>query len=254
MGRPFPLLAGLTSMAFAVATAAWAQIIIEPVPNPADKVPQDREHSLRILPEPGRPENRVPEPSLAEPNVPEIASPVPPILMSAARLALLNSTVKVENPAGLSLELMPDLTVDAGSKLGFRVSTRKPGYLIIIDIDASGKLTQFFPNTATVTRGQRDVSNLVRPGRPLTIPQAGTPFANFEFVAEPPTGVAMAVALLSERPVQVVDLPDAPPPAAAPGEVLKFVRDQVLSLRIPSRDGGLEQPTWSIDGRFYAIK
>jgi hypothetical protein len=259
MGRALPLLAGLSFMALA-ATATWAQIIIEPVPNPADKAPQDREHSLRILPEPGT----APEPGLPEPSTPEIAFPaVPPVMsspatspvaVSIARLALLNSTIKVENPAGVSLELMPDLTVEAGSKVGFRITTRKAGYVIILDINASGKLTQLFPNTATVTRGQRDVSNLVRPGRPLTIPQAGTPFANFEFVAEPPPGIAMAVAVLSDRPVQVVDLPDAPPPAAASGEMLKFVRNQVLSLRIAGRDGGLEQPSWSIDGRFYAIK
>jgi len=64
----------------------------------------------------------------------------------------------------------------------------------------------------------------------------------------------MAVAVLSDRPVQVVDLPDTPPPAAAPGETLKFIRDQVLALRVSGRDGTLEQPTWSMDGRFYAIK
>jgi len=257
MRRAWPVL-GLSVMSLA-ATAAWAQVIIEPVPNRDDNARQDREHSLRIYPGHGGAEADAPiagspGPGGLEIMPPGVANSVSPAAVLSARLALLNSTAKVENPAGVSLELMPDLTIAAGSKVGFRITTRKPGYLIILDIDPTGKLTQLFPNTATVTRGQRDISNRVRPGRPLTIPQAGTPFANFEFVAEPPLGVAIAVAVLSDRPVQVVDLPDTPPPAAAPGETLKFIRDQVLALRVSGRDGTLEQPTWSMDGRFYAIK
>jgi hypothetical protein len=64
----------------------------------------------------------------------------------------------------------------------------------------------------------------------------------------------MAVAMLSDRPVQVVDLPDAPPPAFAPTETLKYVRDQARTLKVPSHDGNLAQPAWSIDGKFYLIK
>jgi hypothetical protein len=55
--------------------------------------------------------------------------------------------------------------------------------------------------------------------------------------------------------VQVVDLPDSPPPARAPADTLKYVRDQVRTLKIANRDGGpLTQPSWSIDGKFYLIK
>jgi hypothetical protein len=180
-------------------------------------------------------------------------TPAPPI--SVVRLELLNSTVKIDNAAGVSLDLIPNLEVIAGSKVGFRITTKKQGYLILLDVDASGKLTQIFPNTAAVTRGMRDAPNLIRPGRPLTIPQLGTPYAGFEFVAEPPAGVAMVVALLSDKPVQVVDLPDAPPPAFAPGDTLKYVRDQTRTLKVPSQDGNqLEQPNWSFDGKFYLIK
>jgi hypothetical protein len=180
------------------------------------------------------------------------ATPVPGI--SPVRIELLNSSVKVENSAGVSLDLIPNLEVIAGSKIGFRVTTKKPGYLILVDVDASGKLTQIFPNATAATRGSRDASNLVRPGRPLTIPQLGTPYAGFEFVAEPPAGIAMVVALLSDKPVQVVDLPDAPAPAFAPSDTLKYVRDQARTLKLPSEGGGLEQPNWSFDGKFYLIK
>jgi hypothetical protein len=189
------------------------------------------------------------------PGAPEALQATPAPTISAVRLELLNSTVKIDNAAGVSLDLIPNLEVIAGSKIGFRISTKKQGYLILLDVDASGKLTQIFPNTATVTRGLRDAPNLVRPGRPLTIPQFGTPYAGFEFVADPPAGVAMVVALLSDKPVQVVDLPDAPPPAFAPGDTLKYVRDKTRTLKVPSQDGNqLEQPNWSFDGKFYLIK
>jgi hypothetical protein len=181
------------------------------------------------------------------------ATPVPDI--SLARLELLNSNIKVENPAGVSVDLIAKLEVPTGSKIGFRVATKKAGYLILLDVDANGKLTQIFPDPTAATHGLRDAINLIKPGRLLTIPQRGSPYAGLKFVADPPAGVAMVVALLSDKPVQVVDLPDTPPPAFAPADALKYVRDQARTLKVANPDGGLPaQPNWSIDGKFYLIK
>jgi len=188
------------------------------------------------------------------PDIPEApaATRVPDI---SSRLVLLNSTVKVENSAGVSVDLLPKLEVSVGSKIGFRIATKKTGYLILLDVDASGRLTQIFPNPTAATHGLRDTANLIRPGRPLTLPQLGTPYRGANFVADLPAGIAMVVALLSDKPVQVVDLPDTPPPGFAPGDTLKYVRDQARTLKVPNPDGGrLEQPNWSIDGKFYLIK
>jgi hypothetical protein len=189
------------------------------------------------------------------PDVPEAPADTQAPEISPMRLELLNSTVKVENSAGVSVDLIPKLEVPVGSKIGFRIATKKPGYLILLDVDASGRLTQIFPNPTTAAHGLRDATNLVKPRRPLTIPQLGTPYARFDFVADPPAGIAMVVALLSDKPVQVVDLPDTPPPGFAPGDTLKYVRDQARTLKVPNPDGGrLEQPNWSIEGKFYLIK
>jgi hypothetical protein len=172
--------------------------------------------------------------------------------ISTARLELLNATIKVDNPAGVSVDLIPELEVPAGSKIELRIATKKAGYLIVLDVDANGRLTQIFPDPAAATHGLRDAINLIKPGRPLTIPQRGNPL---DFVADPPAGIAMVVALLSDKPVQVVDLPDTPPPAFAPADTLNYVRDQARTLKIANPDGGpLVQPTWSIGGKFYLIK
>ena len=184
---------------------------------------------------------------------PPAATAVPDI--SAMRLELLNSNAKVENSAVVSVDLVRGLEVSAGSKIGFRVATKKMGYLILLDVDASGRLMQIFPNPTAATHGVRDAANLIRPGRPVDIPQLGTPYGGYEFVAGLPAGIALVVALLSDKPVQVVDLPDAPSPAAAPGETLKYVREQAKALKVPNPDSGrLEEPNWSIDGKFYLIK
>jgi len=189
------------------------------------------------------------------PDVPEAPAAARAPDISPMRLELLNSTVKVENSAGVSVDLLPRLEVPAGSKIGFRIATKKTGYLILLDVDANGRLTQIFPNPTTATHGLREATNLIKPGRPLTLPQFGTPYARFDFVADLPAGIAMVVALLSDKPVQVVDLPDTPPPGFAPGDTLKYVRDQARTLKVPNPEGGrLEQPNWSIDGKFYLIK
>jgi hypothetical protein len=189
------------------------------------------------------------------PNGPDALAPEAGPSLSPAQLDALNSNTKAENPAGVSIELIPSGEVTAGSKVGFRITTKKQGYLILLNVTATGKLTQIFPSLEATTRGARDASNLIRPGRPLTIPQLGSPYATFEFVADPPAGIAMAVALLSDKPVQVVDLPDAPPPAFAPNDTLKYVIDKARLLMLPSANGAeMERPKWSFDGKFYLIK
>jgi hypothetical protein len=186
-------------------------------------------------------------------DVPDNTAPMP--TMSAADLASLNRNVKIDNAAGLTLDIIPGGEVIAGSKIGFRLTTKKPGYLILLNVDAAGKLTQIFPEIPTEAGAVREDPSLIKPGKPLIIPQLGSPYATFEFIAEPPAGVAMFVALLSDKPVQLVDLPNAPPPAFAPGDTLKYVRDQTLTLVVPSRNGDqLERPKWSFDGKVYLIK
>ena len=205
-------------------------------PGSAGKNKPPQERSVRVLTD-----------------VPDNTSPMPS--MSAADLASLNLNVKIDNAAGLTLDIIPSGEVIAGSKIGFRLTTKKPGYLILLNVDAAGKLTQIFPEIPTETGAVREEPSLIKPGKPLIIPQLGSPYATFEFIAEPPAGVAMFVALLSDKPVQLVDLPNAPPPAFAPGDTLKYVRDQTLTLVVPSRNGDqLERPKWSFDGKVYLIK
>lgn len=186
-------------------------------------------------------------------DVPDNAPPPPSL--SPADLASINQNMKTDNAAGLTLDIIPSGEVIAGSRIGFRLTTKKPGYVILLNVDAAGKLTQIFPEAPTETGPVREAPSLIKPGTPLVVPELGSPYATFEFIAEPPAGLAMVVGLLSDKPVQLVDLPNAPPPAFAPADTLKYVRDQTLTLVVPSRNGNqLERPNWSFDGKVYLIK
>lgn len=214
-----------------MATMAQAE---DPAPPGPDN--PSRERPVKVLP--GAPDNPADAPSV-----------------SAADLASINLGMKTDNSAGLTLDIIPGGEVTAGSKIGFRFTTKKPGYLILLNVDAEGKLSQIFPEAPTEAGAVRNEPCLVKPGKPLIIPQLGSPYATFEFIAEPPAGVAMFVALLSDKPVQLVDLPNAPPPAFAPTNTLKYVRDQTLTLVVPNRENNqLERPKWSFDGKAYLIR
>jgi hypothetical protein len=164
--------------------------------------------------------------------------------------------IKAENAAGLELAILPDVELAAGAKVTLRVATKKQGYLLLVDIDASGKLTQIYPNRHSLqTREAREALNLIKPGQAVTIPNRDNPFAGFEFVAVPPAGVAMIVALLSDRPVHLVDLPDVAPPQTGQA-AFDQLAEVARQLRIAREDnpGKLQEPKWSFDAKLYVVK
>jgi hypothetical protein len=107
-----------------------------------------------------------------------------------------------------------------------------------------------------MTTAGRETANRIRAGKTVTIPEAGSPLAGFEFIAAPPNGVAMVVAILSDRPVQLIDLPDVPPQFTGREEALKYLTDFARTLKIAGNDdsGVLQDTKWSFDAKFYVIR
>ena len=136
-------------------------------------------------------------------------SSVPP----AGNIDIRQTRIRAENPAGLEVEILPDLELSAGTKVSVRVATKKrgshPGRC-----RPDGQTDPIYPNRHMLERRDNPEGlNLTKAGQLVTIPKWANPYAGFEFVASPPMGVAMLVAILSDRPVHLVDLPDIPPPA-----------------------------------------
>jgi len=179
-----------------------------------------------------------------------------PATAPTAGLDVRQVSIRSENSAGLALAILPDVELAAGSKVTFRIATRKQGYLIQVDVDPAGKLTQIYPNRHSLqTRESSEQLNLIKAGQAVTIPNLGDPFAGFEFVAAPPAGIAMIVAVLSDRPVHLIDLPDIAPPQSG-----QAAFDQLFAvarqLRITRADdpGTLQEPKWSFDAKLYVVR
>ena len=162
-----------------------------------------------------------------------------------------------ENLAGVAVEVLPTNVFDLGEKISFRVSTRKPGYLILVDVDSSGKLSQIYPNAISMSgaNGVKEGTNYLKTSQPALIPDKANKAA-FQFVTSTPEGTGMVVAFLSDKPIQFVDLPDVPAPLVGQAQALEFLLAATKELKvIPSNDTGrMEDVKWSITSRFYVIK
>ncbi|WGR92602.1 DUF4384 domain-containing protein [Bradyrhizobium sp. ISRA443] len=157
------------------------------------------------------------------------------------------------NAASISLEILPSQTVSVGGKVSFGVTARKRGYLILVDVDAEGRMSQIFPTPELLAQADGRDINLVRPGVEFVIPTPATRQRGFEYVVAPPTGAALMVAILSERRVQLLDLPDLPRKLQGQAEALSYLSAWTSELRVPD-SGKLVTNNWSFDVKSYSIK
>lgn len=196
-------------------------------------------------------ESGILSPSAVPTAAPPPAAPLAPT--SPASLTNLG-TAKVANSAEVSVEMMPGQTVSVGSRVSFRVTSKKAGYLVLVDVDATGHLTQIYPYAASLARTTRPNGNYIKPGGTLTIPLATDPYAGIQYVVSPPNGQAMIVAILSAQPVQILDLPDVPPDVKDKSEMLVFLAKWTNELRIPDDASQLREARWSFNAKPYIIQ
>jgi len=233
------------------------RIIAEPTPAPA---PPATSTPIAPAPPPAAPNTA--RPSVQAPPSADVAALSPPPSsrrnrLTAAELDALSKSVKLTNPADLAVEISPGPDIALGARVSFRITTKKAGYLILIDVDPNGKLTQIYPNPMSPTaKADRASANLIRPGAPFQLPNLKDGQSQFEFIASPPFGTALVVALLSDRPVQMIDLPDVPAGLLASAAGAEFLATAANELRIadPRNGSAFLQPRWSFDAKFYAIR
>lgn len=159
------------------------------------------------------------------------------------------------NSAKVSLQILPGQTVNVGGKVSFGVTVRKPGYLILVDVDAEGRMSQIFPTPELLAQSDGRDINLVKPGLEFIVPTLAARQRGFEYVVAPPPGSAVMVAILSERRVQLLDLPDLPRKLQGQAEALSYLSAWTSELRVPDNGSGkLVTNNWSFDIKTYSIK
>jgi hypothetical protein len=167
----------------------------------------------------------------------------------------LTSQQKTENSSDVSIEMTAGRNVDVGTEVLFRVSVAKPGYIMLVDIDAAGKMSQIYPRPELLSRFNGPDMNLVKPGNQFVIPSDEQKQQGFKYVVTPPMGSSAVIAILSEKRVQLLDLPDLPQEVKTQADVISTLSKWMDELRIPDvKTGKLEQTNWSIVVKPYSIK
>ena len=245
-----------------------AVLILEGAPSPAASAPQMAPAPESAVPRQEPPAAAPPLPSTStapsESGIPgAVPAPQPPtqpptpttaVAPSPPRVPTDLRTAKVANPAELSLEMIPGQTVSVGSRVSFRITSKKAGYLVLVDVDATGHLSQIYPNTAAVVRTSRTNGNYIKPGGSLNVPVPTDPYGSVQYVVTPPTGEAMIVAILSAVPVQILDLPDVTPDFKDRSEILPYLSKWMNELRIPDNGTELREAKWSLNAKSYIIQ
>ena len=180
---------------------------------------------------------------------------IPTAIMGAQDTSDRNKALaNIPNTASVSLQMSPGQSVSIGTKVSFRVTTRKPGYLLLVDIDANGNMSQIFPSPEMIVQSQEAATNSIKPGEELLIPNSAAKQRGFDYVITPPAGEATIVAILSDRRVQIIDLPDKVEKAQSAAETISNLTRWTSELRVPDPGTGKLQPSnWSFDIKPYAI-
>ncbi|MGN6310115.1 MAG: DUF4384 domain-containing protein [Xanthobacteraceae bacterium] len=162
--------------------------------------------------------------------------------------------VAMPNPAKLAIKMMPGSPVELGTNVEFQITSAKRGYVLLVDIDSTGKMTQIFPNPELLERMDDDNINLIRANGRLTVPNETITKQGFSYRATGPVGATAIVAILSHQKVQLIDLPDmaeSGTTAASANRLLKWVNE----LRIADPHSGKLLPSeWSYDFKSYDIR
>ena len=98
------------------------------------------------------------------------------------------------------LGMKPGTKVRVGTELEIVIDSDRDGYLVLLDIDADGRLVQIFPNEPSLKAG---ITQQIRAGQPITIPGNS---AGFRYRATPPVGHGILIAALFAENPQVTNL------------------------------------------------
>jgi hypothetical protein len=178
-----------------------------------------------------------------------------PPLVRLAQNAPERNAPNIPNAANVSVQMFPEQTAGIGSKVSFRVTTRKPGYIMLVDIDARGRMSQIFPSPELIAQSDEAAMNYIKPGEEMQLPNSAAKKRGFEYVATPPVGAAAVVAILSDRKVQILDLPDTAQQTRSEAETLNFLTQWTSQLRVPDPGTGkLQRSNWSFDIKRYQVQ
>lgn len=165
----------------------------------------------------------------------------------------------VDNAAGVAIAFDKGDHVRLGDLVAYRVTTRKSGYLVVLDATPDGKLSQIFPNARSLAApgGAKLVNARLGPEQPLLVPNYNNAYRGFNVRVTGQRGKGMMVAVLSDEPIKSLELPDAPKTFASTTEALSALgrlRRELMSRNLTIEGRAQTKPNWSIDMREYIVE
>jgi secreted trypsin-like serine protease len=155
----------------------------------------------------------------------------PPTAVETQTVA--DNSLTGDNPAGLEVSFVQGGAVKVGQRVQFRVTANQPGFLVLFDAGPDGKITQIYPNSFSLRGplGSRVASNRLEAPRPLVVPDAANPYSAFEFRIDPPAGEGKILAVLSDEPIQELQIAGDQKAGDAQRQLKSFdSRAKVISL------------------------
>ena len=153
-----------------------------------------------------------------------------------------------ENDFELAISVEPANALSIGDRARFAVSSKQAGYLVLLDVNASGEMTQLFPNQFSEKSGK---SNAISAGRPISIPD---PYYGFEFIASEPAGDGLLIAVVTADQVGLDDLVGQHMDLAPINRPEDYLATLAQRLRRAWQDDDrLRRTNWSMAHQSYSI-
>lgn len=154
-----------------------------------------------------------------------------------------------DNDANVAIDILPKDVVNAGESIQFRVTSERPGHLILLDINADGEVVQLVPNEI-MDKHKR--TSEVGPKVPITIPDA---YYGFKFTASEPYGEGILVAIVTEDKLKIDELLDANRAISVVAKPNAYLTQLASSLlKVWNDDKKNRELKWSLATRKYTIK
>jgi hypothetical protein len=110
------------------------------------------------------------------------------------------------NPAGLAVAWVQGSAVQTGQKVQAKITTRKRGYLLLLNASPDGKIIQYYPSEASLEATRRLGLPLVpiEPGSTTLVPDPKNDYARFEFRIDPLPGRGRLIAVLTREKIELL--------------------------------------------------
>lgn len=176
------------------------------------------------------------------------ATEKPPSKPEASAAEAVAEVLVQSNDADVHIELSTGRTLHLGQEFRISVTAKKPGSLILLDVNAKGEVTQLIPNDIMLQNGR---DHEIVPGRKITIPDD---YYGFAFAAGKPLGRGKLLAIVTEDKVPLDQLLAANRAIAVVPNSEEFVSELASNLLAVHRlDKKNRAVRWSLGALEYEI-